>query len=233
MFQLPSNARVHREFPLKAVLKNIQADKKAAEDAKNVDKVFVEYVFNEKTTNMKVKRIKEIHIYRIELMDYRVPELFIYQLDKKEAFQVVFILTCDGMEIDLTSPKGLDNTTSMKYATSQWRKEGDEVKLPNTDSLDEFYCFLYGSISDYKPFKGEELEDYIHRSNELKKLDYQISKTEKAIQFERQTKKRLEYNHNLNEYKRRKEELLDPRRLENGKIIESVKGYLAGEHQED
>ena len=232
MFKLPSQTYVHREYPLKDVYRAIGADKKLIESSKNIRKVYVEHVFNPKTTNLSSKTVKEIHFYKIELSDYHVPEDFVYALDKKDRFQAVFVLTCEDLEKNMTSPKRINDEAigKTKYISSEWRKIGDDVELPNADTLDELYCFLYGSFNEYKPFKGEALEDYIKRSNELRKLDYQIDRTEKAIQFERQDKKRIEYNHNLKQYKERKEELLSQRRIENAKIISAIEGLVAGEH---
>lgn len=235
MFKLPSQTYIHREYPLKDVFKAIQANKQLIESSKNIKKIFVEYVFNQKTTNLAAKTIKEIHFYKIELSDFHIPDDFIFALDKKDKFQAVFILTCEDLEKNMTSPKKINDEAigKTKYISSEWRKIGDDVELPSADTLDELYCFLYGSFNEYKPFKGEILEDYVRRSSELRKLDYQIGKTEKAIQFERQDKKRIEYNHNLNEYKDRKSELLNQRSIENGKIIGTIEGFITGEHKED
>ena len=234
MFILPSKAYVHREYPLKDVYKAIGADKKLIETSKNIKKIYIEYVFNQKNTNLQVKSVKEIHFYKIELSDFKVPEDFILALDKKDKFQVVFVITCEDLEKDMTAPKRIngEEVTKAKYIQSEWMKIGDDVEIPPADTLDELYCFLYGAFNEYKPFKGELLENYIKRSNELRKLDYQISKTTMAIQNERQSKKRIEYNHNLNEYKERKSYLLNQRRMQNAEIIESVEGYLSGKHKE-
>ena len=235
MFKLPSKAYIHREYPLKDVFKAIGADKKLIEASKNIKKIYIEYVFNQKNTNLEVKSVKEIHFYKIELSDFHVPEDFILALDKKDKFQVVFIITCQDLEKDMTAPKKINGETvsKAKYIQSEWMKIGDDVEIPTANTLDELYCFLYGAFNEYKPFKGERLEDYIIRSNELRKLDFQISKTEMAIQNERQSKKRLKYNHNLNEYKERKSYLLDQRRMNNAEIINAIEGFVSGEHQKD
>lgn len=234
MFILPSKAYVHREYPLKDVYKAIGADKKLIEASKNIKKIFVEYVFNQKNTNLESRSVKEIHFYKIELSDFHVPEDFILALDKKDKFQAVFIITCEDLEKDMTAPKRIngEEVAKTKYVQSEWMKIGDDVEMPPVDTLDELYCFLYGAFNEYKPFKGEILENYIARSNELRKLDYQISKMEMAIQNERQSKKRLEYNHNLNEYRERKSYLLDSRRINNERFIETIEGFVSGEHKE-
>lgn len=232
MFKLPSQTYVHREVPLKDVWSAIGADKTLKEKTKNVEKVYIENVFSQRTTNLSAKQVKEIHFYRIELSDFAIPEDFLLALDRKDKAQVVFVLIHDDMELNRTAPKKImdQEVGKTKYVSSEWRKQRDNVEIPNASSLDEFYLFLYGSFCPYPPFKGESLDEYIQRSNELKKLDYQISKTEKAIQSEKQSKLRLEYNHSLNEYTQRKEDLLNERGIENAKIKDAIHGYFAGEH---
>lgn len=227
MFKLPSQAYVHREFPVKDVYKAIGAGKDLRGKSRNIKKLFVDYVFNGKTTNLRSEAIKEIYFYRLELTDYSIPEDFIVELDRKTKFQTVFVLTCNEMEIVRTAPKVIqgEKVGKTKYVSSEWRKASDDVELPSANSLDEFYCFIYGSFNKYKPFPGENIEEYIRRSNELKSLDYQIEKTTQAIQFEKQNKKRLEYNHRLNEYKQRKAFLTDQRRIENGKLEDEIAEY--------
>ena len=44
--------------------------------------------------------------------------------------------------------------------------------------------------------------------NQLAKLDFQISKTESAIAFSTQSKKKFEYNARLKEYKAERDQLL-------------------------
>lgn len=50
---------------------------------------------------------------------------------------------------------------------------------------------------------------YVKRNNQLTKLDFQIDKTEKAIRYEVQSKKRFEYNARLKEYKEERKQLLE------------------------
>lgn len=227
MFKLPSQAHVHKEFSLKDVFKTIGADKELRDKSKNIKKFYVDYIFNSRITNLRSESIKEIYFYRLELIDYTIPEDFILELDKKTKFQTVFVLVCEDMEIVRTAPKVIqgDKVGKTKYVASEWRKASDEIELPNVNSLDELYCFIYGSFNKYKPFLREGIEEYIKRSNELKSLDFQIGKTTQAIQFEKQNKKRLEYNHRLNEYKQRREFLLSQRRIENGKLKDEIAEY--------
>ena len=227
MFKLPSAAYFHKEYPLVSVFRAIEANKDLKDRSKNIKYLYVDYVLNTKTTNLHADSVKEIYFYRIELANFEIPWDFLLALDKKTKFQVIYVLTCQDMEFNTTSPKikDISNVGKTKYVSSEWRKASDDIELPNVNSLDELYCFIFGSFNKYKPFKNENIEEYIQRNNQLRKLDYQISQTEKAIQYEVQSKKRLEYNHRVNEYKKMRSELLDERRIENGKLEKTITQY--------
>ena len=70
------------------------------------------------------------------------------------------------------------------------------------------YKYILSKFLTYLPFEAEEVEDYLKRYNQLLKLDFQISKTQSAIAWESQSKKRFEYNARLKKYKEERENLL-------------------------
>ena len=58
-----------------------------------------------------------------------------------------------------------------------------------------------------KARKAETPVEYISRTKAINKLEFQISKTEKGIQYETQPKKKFEYNERLRKYKKQLQEL--------------------------
>ena len=76
------------------------------------------------------------------------------------------------------------------------------------NSVPEMYKFILSKFLAYPPFESESVEEYVKRYNQLAKLDFQISKTESAIAYESQSKKRFEYNARLKEYRAEREALL-------------------------
>ena len=58
-----------------------------------------------------------------------------------------------------------------------------------------------------KSRKVETPEEYISRVKAINKLEFQISKTEKGIQYETQPKKKFQYNERLRKYKKELQEL--------------------------
>lgn len=211
MFKLPSNTLLHKEFSVKSILNEIENDKEAKQESKNIDHFFVENILNSKITGLKSISIKEIYFYRIELKDYYIPWNIIIKLDKKTKFQTVYNLKCNDMELFLTLPKTKEKIdfNQNKYLNSGWNKDKDDIELPSTpNSLDDLYCFVFGTFNKYKPFKNENLDEYVLRLKRLKELDNSIEKINKLIRNEVQPKKRLLYNHQRNQYYKEKNKLL-------------------------
>lgn len=211
MFKLPSNTLLHKEFSVKSILNEIENDKETKQESRNIDHFFVENILNSKITGLKSISIKEIYFYRIELKDYSIPWNIIIKLDKKTKFQTVYNLKCNDMELILTLPKtkGRIDYNQNKYSSSGWNKDKDDIELPSTpNSLDDLYCFVFGTFNKYKPFKNENLDEYVLKLKRLIELDNSIEKINKLIKNEVQPKKRLLYNHQRNQYYKEKSKLL-------------------------
>ena len=81
--------------------------------------------------------------------------------------------------------------------------------MPLVGSVPEMYKFILSKFLKYTPLENELLGEYIKRYNQLIKLDYQIGKTQAAIEHESQSKRKFEYNARLKEYKEEREKLLE------------------------
>lgn len=211
MFKLPSNTTIHKEFSVKSILNEIENDKETKQESRNIDHFFVENILNSKITGLKSISIKEIYFYRIELKDYSIPWNIIIRLDKKTKFQTIYNLKCNDMELILTLPKTKERIdyNQGKYLSSGWNKDKDDIELPSTpNSLDDLYCFVFGTFNKYKPFKNENLDEYVLRLKRLIEIDNSIEKINKLIKNEVQPKKRLLYNHQRNQYYKEKNKLL-------------------------
>lgn len=115
------------------------------------------------------------------------------------------------MELILTLPKTKERIdyNKDKYLSSGWNKDKDDIELPPTsNSLDDLYCFVFGTFNKYKPFKNENLDEYVLKLKRLIELDNSIEKINKLIKNEVQPKKRLLYNHQRNQYYKEKSKLL-------------------------
>jgi hypothetical protein len=94
-----------------------------------------------------------------------------------------------------------------KYYQTNWENEED-MDVPLINKVPELYKHILSKFLKYPPFEHECVEEYLKRYNQLVKLDFQISKTQSAITYETQSKKKFEYNARLKQYKEEREKLL-------------------------
>ena len=99
------------------------------------------------------------------------------------------------------------STEKGKYHITNWETSRD-IDVPICNSVPEFYRFILSRFYKYPPFEAESVDVYGKRNSKLAKLDFQISKTQAAIAFSSQSKKKFEYNARLKEYIAEKEQLL-------------------------
>ena len=97
-----------------------------------------------------------------------------------------------------------------KYYQTNWENE-DDMDVPLINNVPELYKHILSKFLKYSPFEHESVEEYLKRYNKLVKLDFQISKTQSAIAYETQSKKKFEYNARLKQYKEEREKLLGVR----------------------
>lgn len=96
------------------------------------------------------------------------------------------------MELILTLPKAKERIdyNKDKYLSSGWNKDKDDIELPPTpNSLDDLYCFVFGTFNKYKPFKNENLDEYVLKLKRLIELDNSIEKINKHKKNEVQPKR--------------------------------------------
>ena len=98
-------------------------------------------------------------------------------------------------------------TAKGNYYQTNCEKE-DDMDVPLIYKVPELYKYILSKFLIYPPFETEEVEEYIKRHNQLTKLDFQISKTQSAIAWESQSKKKFEYNARLKQYKEERQKLL-------------------------
>ena len=78
----------------------------------------------------------------------------------------------------------------------------EPVELPRINSVADAYKAILAYEIGIKAKESESPEEYISRVKAINKLEFQISKTDKAIQYETQPKKKFEYNERLRRYKK-------------------------------
>ena len=206
MFEFSSKTQLNRQFKLSDLFRQMGASREVKKDAAGIEKVTLTNVISPKTLNCGADReIKEIYVFEIDVSSQYVPELFIKELDKSIKLHTLFNVRCGELELSMLSYK-LGSAKGKYYATN-W-ETGADIPVPLVDNVPQMYKFILSKFLKYPPFERESPAEYIKRSNQLTKLDFQIGKTQSAIMHETQSKRRFEYNAKLKQYKEEREKLL-------------------------
>ncbi len=209
MYSFSTKTLVNREYKLSDFLKQIHASKEVREDAKKIDKIIFQNIINAKTLNIndEDKEYKEIYIIRLILNTQYTPQLFIEELDKNIKFHTYFVCEYDGAISTEMAFKEISTKVkiSSKYYKHPYNNE-EPMDLPMLDKISDVYKFLLNYETKVGLRKEESPLEYIERIKLISKLEFQISKTENAIRYESQPKKKFEYNERLREYKKQLEE---------------------------
>lgn len=207
MFEFSSKTKLDKQFKLTDLFRQMNADKVVRKDAAGISKVTLTNVISPKTLNCDADtEIKEIYVFEIAVTSQYVPELFIKSLDSSIKLHTLFNVRFGKLELFMISYK-IGNQKG-KYYSTNWETEADFL-VPLVGSVPEMYKFILSKFLKYPPLENELPSDYIKRYNQLMKLDYQIGKTQAAIEHESQSKRKFEYNARLKEYKEERENLLE------------------------
>ena len=209
MFEFSSKTQVNKKFKLLDILKQIKADKDIKADSMKINSITLSNVINAQTLNTRLDEVfKEIYIFVIDLNKNEIPKLFLESLDKSIKLHTYFVFTYNDKTYTTMCYKEIGKIVKLsKYYYHDFSKNINK-ELPIVNSVADVYKILYSYEVDLL-YRDEELpSDYLKRVNTIHKLQFQILKTEKAIQFESQPKKKYEYHSRLLQYKKELEELL-------------------------
>ena len=93
-----------------------------------------------------------------------------------------------------------------KYFESNWTTK--KYDLPLSVNVPDSYKYIISKTFIYPYFENETVEEYISRYLKLQKIDASIKKLEDLVKKEIQSKKRFEYNENLKQLIKEKDNLL-------------------------
>ena len=209
MFNFSSKTLVNKEYKLSDFLAQIKATKEVKDDAKKIKKIIFQNVINASSLNVEEDEVyKNIYIIRIILKVGVIPKLFIEELDKNIEFHTYFICEFDNEVSTLISFKEIGKKVKTdRYYSHDFTKETN-IDLPNINSVEDAYkIFLAYEVGLFFR-KNETPKEYITRKKAINRLEFQIGKTESAIVYETQPKKKFEYNERLRKYRKEFEELI-------------------------
>ena len=203
MFGLSSKTQVNNVLKMAALYKQINADKQVKENAKNIISVTITNVINNDTMNVAQKddKVKGIFVVVIEIADKIIPSFFISAFDKKFGFQTMFVLKCKEQYMAYGAFKeyGKKGMKIDKYFSSEWLDDL-MISLPLTAvSLSEIYTSILSMIIPIEPRVNESAKDFALRYGEVLRLQKEIDRLQRAVDNEKQSKKRFELNAELKE----------------------------------
>ena len=209
MFNFSSKTYVNKEYKLSDFLKQIKANKEVKEDAKKIDKIIFENVISANSMNVEEEQeCKNIYVIRIKLKTNILPRLFIEELDKNIKFHTYFIWEFNNEVCTLIAYKNISTKVKIdsKYYGHGFRNE-EKIILPNVSKVSNVYRMMLEYEIGIKSRNNESPSEYITRVKSINRLEFQISKTTKAIEYETQPKKKFEYNERQRKYKKDLDEL--------------------------
>ena len=155
------------------------------------------------TVNLQGKEVFEIQVFELELKERtNVNELLIL-INRVIPYPILFILR-HNEEVMYSISKKHTHPTNENQAVVDWTFSTswknvveDEFEISLSNSLDSVFqdiCFI---ISGKNQGKEKDIETLIAKEQQLKQLNSEIEKTQKAIEKCRQFNKRVELNQKL------------------------------------
>lgn len=210
MFDLSSKTQVNKRFKMQELYKLICASKEVKADAANIISVKLTNVLNRDTMNFSAGgAVKEIYVFEIVLTDKTVPTLFLTALDKAVNFHTVFELRHENKSLLYGTYKeyGEKGMKVGRYYSTDWVADRI-VTLPlNVSSLEDIYTALIDELIPITARNGESTQDFVVRYDEILRLQKEIAKQQRAVDSEKQSKRRFELNDILKQKKKELEEL--------------------------
>ncbi len=210
MFYFSSNTIVNKEYKVSDFLTQIKASKEVRADAKKIKSIVFKNVISAETLNATFdKQYQNIYVIYLVLNERTVPKLFVEELDKNIEFHTYFIFEYNKETASMIAFKEIGNKVkiSSNYYISSF-KEQQLVSIPMINSVKDMYTFILSHEIKILSREDESPSEYMTRVKAINRLNFQISKTEKAIIYETQPKKKFEYNERLRRYKRELDELM-------------------------
>ena len=191
-------------------LTQINATKDVKEDSKKIKSIMFKNVINAQSLNtVEDEEYKNIYVILISLKERKIPKLFVEELDKNILFHTYYIFDYNDEISTMIAYKEIRTTAKIgsKYYIRDFHKQND-IDVPSVNSVKDIYKFILSYEVGIAPRARESPSEYITRVKAINKLNFQISKTESAIIYETQPKKKFEYNERLRKYKKELVELM-------------------------
>ncbi len=155
------------------------------------------------TVNLQGKEINEIQVFEMELKGkFNINELMLL-INKVIPYQILFVLRFNEEVMYSISKKHTHPSNENQavvdwtFSTSWKNVVEDEFEISLSNSLDSVFQDICFKISGKNQGKEKDIETLIAKEQQLKQLNSEIEKTQKAIEKCRQFNKRVELNQKL------------------------------------
>ena len=155
------------------------------------------------TVNLQGKEINEIQVFEMELKGkFNINELMVL-INKVIPYQILFVLRFNEEVMYSVSKKHIHPANENQavvdwtFSTTWTNVTDDQFEIQLSNSLDFVFRDICFKISGKNTGKEKDIETLIAKELQLKQLNSEIEKTQKAIDKCRQFNKRVELNQKL------------------------------------
>ena len=155
------------------------------------------------TVNLQGKEVIEIQVFELELKEQTNVNELLLLINRVIPYPILFILR-HNEEIMYSISKKHTHPTNENQAVVDWTFSTswknvleDEFEISLSNSLDSVFQEICFKISGKNQGKEKDIETFIAKEQQLKQLNSEIEKTQKAIDKCRQFNKRVELNQKL------------------------------------
>ena len=155
------------------------------------------------TVNLQGKEINEIQIFELELKEkFNINELLAL-INKVIPYQILFVLRFNEEVMYSVSKKHIHPANENQavvdwtFSTTWTNVIDDQFEIQLSKTLDFVFQDICFKISGKNRSKEKDIETLIAKEQQLKQLNSEIEKTQKAIDKCRQFNKRVELNQKL------------------------------------
>ena len=155
------------------------------------------------TVNLQGKEVIEIQVFELELKEQTNINELLLLINRVIPYPILFVIR-HNEEIMYSISKKHTHPTNENQAVVDWTFSTswknvleDEFEISLSNSLDSVFQEICFKISGKNQGKEKDIETFIAKEQQLKQLNSEIEKTQKAIDKCRQFNKRVELNQKL------------------------------------
>ena len=155
------------------------------------------------TVNLQGKEVIEIQVFELELKEQTNINDLLLLINRVIPYPILFVIRHNEEIMYSISKKHTHPTTENQavvdwtFSTSWKNVLEDEFEISLSNSLDSVFQDICFKISGKNQGKEKDIETLIAKEQQLKQLNSEIEKTQKAIDKCRQFNKRVELNQKL------------------------------------